>query len=145
MIIFLITGIPTNPNHPANMKDSAGEGGQHTSKKVLKRGASFSEELLAHRCGISDVIFSFFIFLFCTRSLHTYLPHGPYSFFLYSPLPCAKSFFRNRGTNNNTSKRQTQTRTSKSFSGPLCRPKPTLCGFWSSTWLRPGVTKNRDN
>ena len=39
------------------MKDSAVEGGQHTSKKVLKMMASFSEELLAHRCGISDVIF----------------------------------------------------------------------------------------
>ena len=34
-----------------------GEGGQHISKKVLKMIASFSEELLAHRCGISDVIF----------------------------------------------------------------------------------------
>ena len=33
-----------------------GEGGQHISKKVLKMIASFSEELLAHRCGISDVI-----------------------------------------------------------------------------------------
>ena len=57
MIFFLITEIPKNPNHPENMKDSAGEGGQHTSKKVLKMMASFSEELLAHRCGISDVIF----------------------------------------------------------------------------------------
>ena len=39
------------------MKDSAGEGGQHISKEVLKMIPSFSEELLAHRCGISDVIF----------------------------------------------------------------------------------------
>ena len=34
-----------------------GEGGQHISKKVAKMIAPFSEELLAHRCGISDVIF----------------------------------------------------------------------------------------
>ena len=44
-------------NHPEKLKDSTGEGGQHISKKVLKMIASFSEELSAHRCGISDVIF----------------------------------------------------------------------------------------
>ena len=38
-------------------KDSNGEGGQHISKKVPKIFASFSDELLAHRCGISDVVF----------------------------------------------------------------------------------------
>ena len=37
--------------------DSNGEGGQHISKKVSATFASFSDELLAHRCGISDVIF----------------------------------------------------------------------------------------
>ena len=45
------------PNHPEKLKDSTGEGGQHISKKVVKMIAPFSEELLAHRCGISDVIF----------------------------------------------------------------------------------------
>ena len=44
-------------NHPEKLKDSTGEGGQHISKKVAKMIAPFSEELLAHRCGISDVIF----------------------------------------------------------------------------------------
>ena len=38
-------------------KDSNGEGGQHISKKVSTIFASFSDDLLAHRCGISDVIF----------------------------------------------------------------------------------------
>ena len=57
MIIFLTTEIPKTPSHPENMKDSAGKEGQHTSKKVFKMMASFSGELLAHRCGISDVIF----------------------------------------------------------------------------------------
>ena len=38
-------------------KDSNGEGGRHFSKKVSTIFASFSDDLLAHRCGISDVIF----------------------------------------------------------------------------------------
>ena len=41
----------------AGSKDSNGGWGQHIFQKVLKIIASFSEELLAHRCGISDVIF----------------------------------------------------------------------------------------
>ena len=44
-------------NHLEKLKDSIGEGGQHISKKVVQIIAPFSEELLAHRCGISDVIF----------------------------------------------------------------------------------------
>ena len=44
-------------SHPEKLKDSTGEGGQHISQKVLKIIALFLEELLAHRCGISDVIF----------------------------------------------------------------------------------------
>ena len=39
------------------MQDSTGRGVQHISKKVLQMIAPFSDELLAHRCGISDVIF----------------------------------------------------------------------------------------
>ena len=41
----------------AGSKDSNGGWGQHIFQKVLKIIASFSEELLAHRCGISDVVF----------------------------------------------------------------------------------------
>ena len=52
----MITEIVKKTNHPEKLKDSTGEGGQRISKKVAKTIAPFSEELLAHRCGISDVI-----------------------------------------------------------------------------------------
>ena len=38
-------------------KDSKGEGGQQILKTVLNITASFSDELLARRCGISGVVF----------------------------------------------------------------------------------------
>ena len=37
--------------------DPEGEGGQQNLKTVLNITASFSDELLARRCGISDVVF----------------------------------------------------------------------------------------
>ena len=39
------------------MKDSTGEGGAHISTEIIQIIETFSEKLLAHRCGISDASF----------------------------------------------------------------------------------------
>ena len=64
---------------------------QEVEKKTKKKSQTFCKSLggtglfkkLGQNSGkFATNVLSFFTFLFCTRSLHTYLPHGPYLFFL---------------------------------------------------------------